>query len=160
MAWTYNVVEFANTEVGYYTGSTIGDRYQVRMHIQDTNESRQLFQDEEIDWQLTQEANVYMAAAALCETLVSKAGGGGVKSKKVGDLRIEYDVAFYVQRAAMLRSRGCGHQLPYAGGISKVDKTAQNANTDRVQPSVFRNLDENPAAPAPTVPPANPLTTV
>lgn len=135
------------------------EKDQVRFLIQDTNSARQLFADEEIAWSLTQEANVYMAAAALCDILVTKAGGGtgGVKKKKISEFQIEYDTQLYVRLGAMYRSRGYGHQVPYAGGISVADKTSQQQDTDWVNPKIVRDLDQNPAAPQPQVPRNNPL---
>lgn len=160
MAWTYDAGQFASTTAsGTYPPTTLGQRYQVRFWIQDTISTRPLFSDDEVDWAVKQEANVYTAAASLCDILVAKAGGG-VKSKRIGDLSIEYDVKFYITRGAMLRARGAGHQVPYAGGISEADKQIQQGDSDAVQPSIFRNLDNNPAAPAPQILPANPLSTV
>jgi cytochrome c1 len=129
-------------------------RDQVRFLIQDTNEALPLFQDEEIDWMLTQEANVYMAAAALCDIRVTQVGGGGkgIKRKKVGDLDITYNADHYKALSATLKARGMGHQVPYAGGTSVTDKTAQKQNTDWVRPAVPRGILENPQAPKPDQP--------
>ena len=131
------------------------DKDKVRFLIQDTNSSRQLFQDQEINWVISTEANIYTAAAQLCDILVTKAGG--LKYKKIGDLSIAYDPAFYRTLSGQLRARGAGHQVPYAGGTSVADKTRQQENADATAPSTFRNLDENPAAPGVSIPPANPL---
>ncbi len=54
--------------------------------------------------------NVYMAAARCCRTLVAKYNG--VKSKRIGDLSLDYDVAFYRGLAADLEARG---MASYAG---------------------------------------------
>ena len=156
--WTYDAEALNSTTAGYYTGSTAGERWQIRLLIQDTNTARQLFQDEEIDWQQTKEANIYMAAAALCDVLVAKAGG--VKSKKISEFAISYDPRYYQSLAAQLRARGFGHQVPYAGGISIADKLAQQSDPDWVPPAIPRGLDNNPAAPAPATPNTNPLTTI
>lgn len=127
----------------------------VRFLIQDTNTNRQLVQDEEIEWVIGQEANIYMAASQICTQLVVKGGGGGVKKKKVGDLTIEYDVAFYRMLAGSLSARGMGHQVPYAGGISAADKNRQEQDPDWVPPKVYRGMADNPAAPQPEIPRAN-----
>jgi hypothetical protein len=162
-SWTYDTTKLTSTDAGYFTGSTIGVRYQIRLLIQDTNSARQLFQDQEIDWIQTQEMNAYTAAAALCDTLVAKAGG--VKAKKISELAIQYDPVFYRQLAGTLRARGSGYQIPYAGGISIADKQAQQGDADWVQPAISRGLDNNPIAPEPANPPqggsgtnGNPLT--
>lgn len=164
MSFTYDVTKFNDTTPSTsYPPTTVGERYQVRLMIQDTNltvVSKQLFQDEEVDFTISQSANVYMAGAALCNTLVARGGGMDVKSKKVGDLAITYDVEFYRRLAGTLEARGVGHQIPYAGGISVADKQAQSTDTDWTQPSFKRGLDENPAAPQPENPSNDPLTSI
>jgi len=145
MSFTYNV-ELAD------------DVSQVRFMIQDKDCTRQLFQDEEITWVLSTEDNIYAAAAQLCEQLVIRSGN--VRKKVIGDLSITYDVAFYRQLAGQFRARGAGNQVPYAGGISITDKERQQGNADGTPPSIFRNIDENPAAPQPSIAPINPLETI
>lgn len=133
--------------------------FQVRFLIQDTNTNRQLFSDEEVQWTLSQEANVYCAAAALCDVLVAKAGG--VRSKRISEFSISYDPVFYRALGGQLRARGAGHQVPYAGGISIADKLAQQQDSDWPQPRVTNGLDNNPQAPQPSSPPmgsSDPLT--
>jgi len=158
VAWTYDYTLFADTSTGTYAGSIVGERYQIRLWLQDTNTNRQLFQDEEIDWAQTQEANKYMAAASLCDVLIARAGG--IKSKKISEFQISYDPRYYQLLAGQLRARGAGHQVPYAGGISIADKTALQSDPDWVPPAFPRGLDDNPAAPAPATPSTNPLTTI
>lgn len=134
----------------------------VRFLIQDVNTSKQLVQDEEIEWAVDQEANIYMAAARVCRTLVLKAGGQ--KRKRISDFDISYDPTMYATLAGSLEARGAGHQLPYCGGISIGDKLAQQSDTDAVSPSFAKNLDNNASAPSPATPPvgnnSNPLTTI
>jgi hypothetical protein len=141
-----------------YDPSLTEDKDQVRFLVQDTNASKQLFQDEEIAWVLRTEANIYTAAAQLCDLLIAKAGS--TRKKIIGDLSITYDVVFYRSLAGNLRARGAGHQMPYAGGISITGKQQQQGDSDATPPSVFRNLEENPAAPSVSVPPINPLETI
>lgn len=129
MSWTYSN-DFTTT------------KDQVRFLIQDTNTSRQLVTDEEIEWLVSTEANVYTAAAMACETLVTKAGS--IKSKWVGDLRIVYDASYYRNLAMSLRARGSSHQVPFAGGISISDKQTQENDSDAVQPRAFRTELDNP----------------
>lgn len=158
MSWSYEPTQFNSTTSGAYSGSTVGVRYQVRLIIQDTNTSRQLLQDEEIDWFQTVEPNVYTAAAACCESLVIRAGG--VRSKKISEFQIVYDPGFYQTLAMQLRGRGASYQIPYAGGISISDKIAQQDDSDWVSPAIPRNLDDDPGAPRPATPSSNPLTTI
>lgn len=135
MAWTYSS-DFTTT------------RDQVRFLIQDTQTARQLVSDAEIAWVVSTEANVYMAAALLCDALVAKAGN--IKTKVVGDLRLTYDPSYYRGLAAALRARGAGHQVPFAGGISISDKLEQQSDTDAVQPRAFRTELDNPRADQPS----------
>lgn len=155
--WSYDASAFADGTTGYYPGSTIGARNQIRLWLQDTSSSRQLFQDEEIDWQQTQEANAYMAAAFLCDMLVSRAGG--IKSKRISDFYITYDTAYYQSLAMTLRARGNSYQVPYVGGISRADKSAQRSDLDWIPPTFGRGMGDNPDAPKPSTP-SNPLTTI
>jgi hypothetical protein len=158
MAWSYDATLFASANVGFYPGSFVGTRYQIRLWIQDNDTNRQLFQDEEIDWQQAQEANAYIAAASLCDVLVTRARG--VKSKRISEFAITYDPELYRALGAALRARGAGYQAPYAGGISIADKQAQRDDADWVPPSISRGVGDDPGAPKPAMPPINPLTTI
>lgn len=158
MSWSYDVTQLQSAATGQYTGSSVGLRNQIRLLIQDTQTGRPLLQDEEIDWFQTQEANAYMAAAACCDSLVAR--GGSVKTKKVGDLMLEYDIGFYRGLGVRLRARGLTYQMPYAGGISVSDKQAQEVNDDAVTPFFFRDFADSSAAsqPAPGETQRNALT--
>jgi hypothetical protein len=135
MSWTY-VQDFTTT------------LDQVRFLIQDTQSTRPLCTDEELTWLISTEANVYMAAAAACELLIAKAGN--VKTRWIGDLRVTLDTGMYRGLASMMRARGAGHQVPFAGGISVSDKQEQQDDTDAVQPRVFKTLLDNQRADQPT----------
>lgn len=140
MAWTYESALLGN--------ATLGPRYQVRFLIRDTDSARPLLDDNEIDWLLTQEDNVYLAAAAACDALVAQKGS--IKSKSVNDLSITYDVEFYRGLAASYRARGFGGQVPFVGGISVSDKETQQQDADAVQPRMFRGVGDNTGASNPT----------
>lgn len=119
------------------------DMDRVRFLIRDTDTSRQLFQDEEIDWTLTTEDNVFKAAAVLCDQLV--ANRSGVSSKKISEFSITYDTKVYQQLAMSLRARGGYNEMPYAAGISVADKSIMQTDTDAVQPKVKRRLHDYPS---------------
>lgn len=142
MAWSYDAA--LGTDV---------DR--VRFLVQDNNSAKQLFQDEEIDWVLSNEDNIYTAAATLCDQLVTRAGG--VKSKKISEFTITYDLSVYRSLAMSLRARGAYNQVPYAGGISELDKTKLQDDPDAVQPKFSRRLHDNPEAPEPGITSDDPL---
>lgn len=149
MSWTYDPSAFGDTSTGTYVGSSIGVRNQIRFLIQDNQSGRPLMDDGELDWLQTQEANVYMMAAAACDSLVVRAGG--VKAKRISQLEIVYSVQFYHELGGKLRARGSAHQLPYLGGMSIAEKDEQRADTDWAQPAIGRGLGDNPSAPDPVV---------
>lgn len=144
MAWTYDPAQVGTDPL-----------FQVRFLIQDTVSTRPLCQDEELNFLIANEANVYMAAAAACDSLVARSAG--VQSRRVGDLALTYDPKFYRSLGATLRARGMSHQLPSAGGLSVADKIAQASDSDAVRPSFVRGIDENPGAPQPSGISPNPL---
>ena len=139
MGWTYN-------------GPT-SNRDKVRLLIGDTISTRPLLADEEIQFFLASEMNIYTAAARCCETLVARAGN--IRSKKIRDLAITYDPMAYQTLAATLFARGSGYQVPYAGGISVSDKVANASDPDAVAPAFARGIEDNPWAPAPSIPAVN-----
>lgn len=155
MSWSYDVTKFDDQTAGEYTGSTVGVRYQMRFLIQDNQTTRQLMQDEELDWLQTRESNVYMMSAAACDSLVARMGS--VKFKKISELSIGYNSDFYRRLAMELRARGAFNQVPYAGGISLADKLAQEADPDWVAPKIAIGLGQNPEAPQPVSGPQGPL---
>ena len=114
-------------------GSSSNDA--VRYLIRDTDSARAIVQDEEIAWTLTQEMNFYMAAAKICEQFIGNARN--VKTKRVGDLSIEYDVTAYKELAEKLKGRGASYIVPFAGGISIADMNLLIEDTD-VPNSLFR----------------------
>lgn len=141
MAWTYS----GNP------ASTPKDA--VRFLIRDTVNTRPLLQDEEIAWALSEcGGNVYLAGALCCETLAGSAGastGGQVTSKKVGDLALSYasgaeTATYWLGLAANLRRRAGRKALPYAGGISREGKRAQEEDSDRVPPAFTKDLHTVP----------------
>lgn len=97
MTWTYT-----NTP-----GSVPRDA--VRFLSGDTDTTNQQVSDEEIAWLLTEwNADVYLAAAAVCDAAAGKASAKGDQSKSVGDLSIatQYgqQASTWSSRAARLRA--------------------------------------------------------
>jgi hypothetical protein len=120
-------------------------RDQVRFLLRDTDMSSPILTDAEIDWLLTEEPNVYLAAASAAEQVTSRFAN--LADKQVGDLRISYrnQVRDWDQRATALRKRGVIRSaLPYAGGISRDDKRNVELDTDRVKPSFAIGMHDNP----------------
>jgi hypothetical protein len=145
MSFSYNAAQFDDQTPGTYPPSTRGQRWQLRMMLSDTNSTRPLMQDEELDWMQTQETNIYMMAARVCEILLSRFGG--ISAKRISQLQIQFDTKTYRMMAADFRARAASNQVPYAGGISVADKAAQQADGDWVAPSFSRRLHDHPSAP-------------
>ncbi len=126
-----------------YANPNESPKDQVRFLVGDTVSGTALLQDEEIEWLLTTEANVYRAAAVACEQIATQIRN--VMSKSVGGLSISYGSPDqWDKRACRLRARGNSHQIPYVGGISKDDKDAHRSTDDVVQPAFTVDLHDTP----------------
>ncbi len=139
MSWSYSLI---------FTGTATGKRNQVRLLAQENVSTRQKVADEEIDHILSEEANVYMAAARVAELVAARVGP--ISSKRVGSLSVTYgyggtqDSSYYTQLARRLRSRGSGNQVPSAGGLSRSEKLAAEQNVDRVAPQFTLKMHDHP----------------
>lgn len=127
-----------------YTGNPATDnRDAVRFLVQDTTEpvapAVGLVQDEEIDWALTQQTNLYLAAALIARAIAAKFSGKA-SVKQVGDLRIEHtDTAkrYFTLADSLTAQAGTvgGLAAPYFGGRTYSDKEIDETDTDRVVPA-------------------------
>ena len=138
MVWTYSGDPAAS------------DLDAVRFLLGDTVEASAIFQDEELEWVLTQASNVYIAASIAAESAASAFEGaaGDVKTKTVGALSISYDsekAEKYRKLSRQLRFQGALHStiVPYSGGISKADKETQEDDTDWVRPNFSIGMHDN-----------------
>lgn len=115
-----------------YNPNLIQDRDRVRFLAHDNVADAMVYEDQEIEWVISQSANVYMAAAQVVEGIIAQRAVSGittglVKSKKVGSLEITYDTAaaggvkFWQDLAASLRKRGSAYIGPWAGGVLIAD---------------------------------------
>jgi len=126
------------------TGLSSDTTSQVRLLIRDNSSGSYEFEDEELDWLVSDNPNVYYAAAVACETLASKYSS--YANKQVGDLKISYrnQSAEYLSLARALRRKGAISAFtPYAGGISVSDKDSYEADTNRVVPAFRRDLHQH-----------------
>lgn len=120
----------------------------MRFLVKDTDSTRQLIQDEEIDFLLSQNSdNVWGAAADTCDKLVAREA----KSKSVGDLSIAGFGDTYRELGRTYRMRLASQLVPFAGGISVADKLSREQDTDRTPPSFTRALHKNPESADSTV---------
>lgn len=132
--------------------------FQVRLHTGDNVTGKMIMDDAEITFYLSQEANVYMAAATVADQLAlriatsatSTDGKGPVSKKKIGGTEITYATASgrsakdFEALSKALRARGRTHQIPYAGGISVADKDVRRQDTDRPTDGIRRGQFDYP----------------
>jgi len=141
-----------------YSGDpSLNSRDAVRFLIGDTVEAAAIFQDEEIDWLLTQNTNIYFAAALGADAAASLFTGastsGGVKTKTVGALSISYTddsavASEFKSLGKSLRVRGAVNSAiePFSGGISIADKKRLEDDTDWNRPNFSFGMHDNPQA--------------
>lgn len=124
-------------------GSSAKD--QVRFLIGDTISSDQLLQDAEITWLLSQYNNTPInAAIRACETIISRFSR--LADESVGQVKIQFSqkAKGYQNTLEMLKIRLLSEDCaPFAGGISVVQKQAQEMNADRVRPDFNKHMMEN-----------------
>ena len=121
-----------------YDPTLRNDRDRVRFLCGDTDTAtgKAALQDEEITWVLAEEANLYMAAATVCDVILRRQSGdgGAVDSFTAGELSISYrSVGELTELRDRLVARGRLHQVPFAGGISKSDIESREDDTDRAR---------------------------
>ena len=114
------------------------DRDRVRFLIFDTDTNEQLLNNEEIDWLLTEQSNVYMAAANGAEAIAAKFARDinrsviGISASPGGRAQ------FYLDLAEKLRAQTATsnkHGEIFAGGLTISGKDALDADTNAVQPA-------------------------
>lgn len=128
-----------------YDPFTSGARDQVRLLIHDTDPNTANFADEELDVFLVLQGGVRQAAILAVGSLAVRFAQ--LADKQVGNLRISYSNrarAMQELMTALTNQEGLTVPVPYAGGISRSDKHAVAANTDRVQPGFTIGQDDYP----------------
>ena len=127
------------------------DRDSVRFLVGDTDDTDQKVSDEEIAYLLTQNGNVFKAAAMAARG-ISANYTVKVKEKKIGDLAITYAdrAKSYIELAIRLEAQAADGSIlalvPYAGGISVSDKATQTQDTDWDTPSFWRGQFDYPGS--------------
>src|SRR5215510_3060967 len=114
MTWSYDPLSLGTDPV-----------MQVRFLIQDTtplpNSTSGVIQNEEIQFCLDTEPNIWYAAARSLETAATNILS--LQSRATSAVRVSYFQPSMVHRRAnYLRNRGMSHQNIRAGGISLADK--------------------------------------
>jgi len=144
MTWSYSgdPTSSTNDEIRYLSGCT------------DT--TRQLVQNEEIAYAAAQYSDTRLAAALVLRGLAAKfsretdyrEGDISVSGSKLAEQfrkqANELDPSGVTVAAAILA-------LPSFGGLSKSEKETLNADTDAVQPSFYRGMNDIPGGPGDSV---------
>jgi len=134
LTWTYDGDPSAN------------DRDAVRFLSGDTDTTDQLVTDEEIAWLLTENPNVYSAAAEACRAIAS--AFARFSDKSVGDISesASQKAEAYTKRADDLEAGIM--VIPSFGGLSISEKETLDQDTDAVQPSFRIGQDDHPEIPS------------
>lgn len=130
----------------YLSDPSLNDTAAVRFLVGDTDDDERQFSDEEIGWLLTQKGSVYGAAIAACDALIAKyARDVDVRFGPSSESNSQRVKAYQELKKELKRqSLTSGSALPYAGGISKGDKSIVEQNADRVKPSFTRSSFNHP----------------
>ncbi len=128
------------------------DKDTVRFLIGDVCEDEPLMQDEEIEYSLTQFTKTQLAAALCLRSLAARYSR--TVPVKVGDVSIggAKDIAeAYMKRAKELDPHGLTASvniaLPQFGGLSISEKQTLAEDTDAVQPSFVKGMNDIPGGP-------------
>ena len=119
----------------------------VRFEVDDRDADAALLSDEEIQYLIDSNSHILLAAASAAEAIASKYASDA-KSKKVGDLEVDYgegQAATYESLAKALRSRAyrkAGGNI-HAGGVSRSAKNTVVADRDRVPPVFTVGMDDS-----------------
>ncbi len=121
--------------------------YAVRVLLADTDET--LLSKEALDAIIELVGtNTYTVAAEAARAIAAQYAGS--VTKRAGDVSINASDKYkhYMDLATKLDKKAALHGLgatgAYAGGISQSDKTAREANGDRVEPYFTRELHDEP----------------
>lgn len=131
MTWDYDV-------------ALLEQKDQVRFLIGDTDASNPLVQNEEIEWALSEQGNVYAAAALVAQTL----GGrfATTADKSVGDLKLKFSEQSrnFFELAKNLKMQVLSlSQVQSAGADVIATKEANEADTTLVEPKFTKDMHEH-----------------
>lgn len=131
MSWTYDVTLLNSTP-----------KYQVRMLVRDTDTTRQLVQDEEIEFVLSSTPNIYFASAIIADMIAKQYALQPDTKTDIFSETYNNIAPSYAKLAESLRKEGMksSNVSFYAGGISVTDKTIREEDSDRVAP-YFTRID-------------------
>ena len=131
-----------------YNASVSTDRDKIRLLIGDTDTTDQLLSDEEIDFVITQQPNVYYAAAQCCETVAGKFSRDVSTTLEGMSIAKRQRFENYLNMANNLRVMAMRAlpSKPFAASIDKDDRDAYShkENTNLVQPNFDIEMHYHP----------------
>lgn len=130
MSWTYDPETLATDPL-----------MKVRLLIQDTNEEDQQLQDEEIQYFLTTESDLKMAAGRCAESLAARYSRKA-DSKKMGDLAITWAKTADRYTALADRLMARSFAVPTAGGIEVSDRNSNQADQSVTHSTIRRGMHD------------------
>jgi hypothetical protein len=116
---------------GYYSGDpATSDKDAVRFLIGDTGPDTFHFSDPEIEYLVSTQGNIYLAAAMACDKITTLLTSGGLvlTSKSVGGLSESYSqgsLTYYQTQGKLYRQMGSGSQVPVAACIPQLFSIGQ-----------------------------------
>lgn len=129
-----------------YSGDpSASDLDAVRYLMGDTVSTGHVAADEEILWCLSQESDLWFAAAMACEAVSAKYASQPT-SKMIGETQVTYGELSgkWNNQAATLRAqRRSGAFDVFAGGIYSSQKEEEEQDTDREELAVTKGVHDN-----------------
>lgn len=127
-----------------YNGTPDTNLKRVRFLIQDTDTNSALLTDEEINWQLSVEANIYKAAANLCEVIATRLARIIDRSAMTMSVSSPRTPEFFLELANRLRSSTRIPISVFVGGRSISEKEDLLDREDAVRPPFSIGMDDFP----------------
>jgi len=119
-------------------------REAVRFWAGDTDTTDQLLNDAEIDYILTLESQIFLAAALACESIASKFSRKADTENGTLKVWASQRASTYMSKAKDLRRRAAVQSEVYAGGRTKTNKNNLDTDTNDTQPGFKVGQDDNP----------------
>lgn len=121
-----------------YSGNPAdSDRDKVRFLVFDTDTNEQLLSNEEIAWLLSEQTNVYLAAANAAEAIAAKFAKDITRSAVGLSANVGNRAQFYLELAEKLRNQvGTTNKRGevFAGGLTISGKDSLDSDSDAIQP--------------------------
>lgn len=116
----------------------------VRLLVFDTNTKKQILQDEEIQFFLDENPNIYRAAAGACESIAASLGREIDRSVIGANDSPTRSADFYTELAKRYRARANSNAKIFAGGRTVSGKETLAEDDDAIQPSFAVGQDDVP----------------